>query len=348
MKKIIGATTLVWVMLFIVVSPSQAQLEDPVGYITDIPRDNLAQTGMKFLSVSLDPRAAAVGNAVTAREGSAMSMFYNPASMGWMDKSFDVTLGQTQWIGEIDYNYAGAAFKPAGGVYGTFGLSVVAVDYGDIQETIAFDNEQGYMQLNTFSPGAYAVGLTYGRVLTDRFSIGGGAKYASQSYGSVPLAPSNGGYERRDYSEGTMGFDFGIFYNTGFRSLTFAMSVRNLAPEVTYEEENFELPLTFRIGLAMNMLDFTDLPADSHELLFSVDAERPRDYPEHVKAGIEYVFLNTFALRAGYVLPTDEQGLNLGVGLQQSFSGTNVGASYAYSQFGRLGNVNRIGMSLGF
>ncbi len=348
MKKYTVATALLCLFVISLAVPSRAQLDDPVGYVTDIPRDNLAQTGMKFLSVSLDPRAAAMGSAITARQGGALSMFYNPAGMGWMDQQADITVGQTQWIGEIDYNYAGAAFKPADGAYGTFGISLVAVDYGDIQETIVFDNDQGYMHLNTFSPGAYAIGTTYSRVLTDRFSVGAGAKYASQSYGAVPLAPSGSGYERRDYDESTIAFDFGILYNTGFRSLTFAMSVRNLAREVTYEEENFELPLTFRIGLAMNMLDFTDLSPEAHQLFLSVDAERPRDFPEQIKAGVEYLFLNTLALRAGYILPTDEQGLNLGVGLHQGFGGANLGASYAFSQFGRLGNVNRIGLNVGF
>ena len=43
--------------------------------------DKLAQTGMKFLSFSPDARAAALGDAITAKTGGASSLFYNPAGM---------------------------------------------------------------------------------------------------------------------------------------------------------------------------------------------------------------------------------------------------------------------------
>ncbi|MEL7361314.1 MAG: DUF3308 domain-containing protein, partial [Bacteroidota bacterium] len=59
----------------------------------DIERDKLAQTGMKFLSISADPRAAAMGSAATAREGGSAMLFYNPAGMVRFDGAVDAMFG---------------------------------------------------------------------------------------------------------------------------------------------------------------------------------------------------------------------------------------------------------------
>lgn len=326
-----------------------AQVPGADDLVYGVDRDRLAQTGMKFLGISLSPRASAMADAVTANEyGGAMSAFYNPASMARnYDRTVEAALGQVQWIGDMKYNYASAAFAPAGGSYGVIGVSLLSADYGEFTENITYNNEQGFLELGTYSPTATSVGLTYSRVVTDLFSVGGTVKYAHQSLGSAVTSYENEQAQRQDYSKGTMAYDFGVLYRTGFRSLNFAMSVRNFAQEVTYVENNFELPLTFRIGMSMNMMDFADVDKSNHSLLLSVDAVRPRDYSEQVRVGAEYVFLNTLSLRAGYVRPTDERGVSLGAGINTGFSGFNFEANYAYTQFGRFGAVNRLGVTVG-
>src|SRR5262245_39904829 len=78
--------------------------------------DKRAQTGFKFLSVSLDARAAAMGDALTAIDNQgATAMMYNPAAMARMDGKIDVTFGQVQWIADIKYNMGAAAFKTSYG-----------------------------------------------------------------------------------------------------------------------------------------------------------------------------------------------------------------------------------------
>lgn len=316
--------------------------------VENIERDRRAQTGMKFLSISVDPRAAAMGSAVTAQEQtSSMSMFYNPATMGRMENQVHVSLGQVQWIADASYNYGAIAFRPADGNYGIVGLSVLAANYGEFEETIRFDNEQGYMDIGTFSPSAMAVGIGYANVLTDRFSVGGNARYVRQALAESIMSYSGGSAERSDFTESTYALDFGVLYRTGFRSLNFAVSVRNFSREVTYAEENFELPLTFRIGVAMDMMDLTSQPSEAHQVLLSIDAERPRDYAEQLKAGVEYIFMNTLALRGGYGIPTDEEGIHLGAGLQTEFGGLAFKTDYAFGSFGLFGNVHRLGLQIG-
>jgi hypothetical protein len=332
-----------------------AQPVDGAELIENIERQKLGQTGMKFLVVPVVPRAAAMGGAVTAQSGVSSALFNNPAGMGRMERSFDANFGHMQWIADISYNYASMAVQPGGGNYGVVGLSLVAVDYGDFYETVRFDNEDGYLDMGTFSPSAMAVGLGYSRVLTDRFSVGAQAKYVSQDLGASILALESsvtkvrgGGPDiREEFGESTVAVDFGVIYRTGFESLNFAMSVRNFSREVTYYEENFELPLTFRIGMSMNMVDFTDLNQDIHSILLSVDAERPRDYPERIRIGAEYEFFNTLSIRGGYVAPADENSFSLGGGLQTTVSGFEFGADYAYTPYGLFGNVNRLALNIG-
>ena len=142
-------------------------------------QDKLAQTTMKFLALSVDARASALGDAVTAVEGLPTSLFYNPAGMARQTESAMVGVGQVQWIADVNHNIASASFAPARGRFGIIGVTLQQVDYGDLQETIRANNDQGYDDLGAFSPSAFAVGVGYARALTDRFSIGAHVKYAS-------------------------------------------------------------------------------------------------------------------------------------------------------------------------
>ena len=311
----------------------------------DIDRDRLAQAGMKFLSMSVGARAAAMGDALTAQEGSSLSMFYNPANMARMNSVTHASFGQVQWFSDITYNAGSVAFRPLDGTYGTFGLSLVSVNYGDFEETIRADNELGFRDVGTFSPSALAAGLGYARALSDQFSVGGHLKYAFQSLGASTMRLNEGGDPvRQDNQVGTVAADFGVLYRTGFRSLNFAVSVRNFSRELTYAEESFELPLTFRVGASMDMIDLTQLNSDMHSARLAIEAQRPRDYAEQIKAGLEYTFMDLLSLRGGYVFPHDERGINLGAGIQTDVGGVGFGFNYAYTELGVFGNINRFGL----
>jgi len=305
----------------------------------------LAQTGMKFLSVTTDPRAAALGDAVTSVESGSAAMFFNPSTMARVNSFSDVMLGRLNWIADINYTYGAAAFRPSGGTYGVIGVSVVSVNYGDFVGTIRDNNtanERGYLDTGVFSPSAWAVGLGYAKALSDKFAIGGRIKYVKQDLGDavVNYSPS-GAYVTKNYSTDVLAFDFGINYHTGFRSLNFGMYVNNFSREVTYEDEGFQLPLTFKIGLSMNAADLLAMNPEMHALLVTVDAVHPRDFPEQLNFGGEYLFAKTFALRAGYSFPNDEHGFNAGVGLQKEMKSFGLGLDYAYTPFGVFDSVHR-------
>ena len=316
---------------------------------TEVEVEKRAQTGMKFLSTSMDARATALGGAVTADEtySSSAALLYNPATMARMDKQFHVGFSNVQFIDDIQYNGFTAAYQPQGTNIGTFGFSVVSVNYGDILNTIRADTESGYEDRGTFSPSAIAVGVGYARSFTDRFSVGAHVKFVEQDLGTQFLTSES----TRDFSESTVAVDFGILYNTGFRSLVLGMSARNFSSEVTYVQNSFELPLTFNIGLSMDMIDFTSLDPNMHSFKFRVDASRPRDFQEHVKVGGEYTFMNIFSLRAGMAeafVQDEERGMSLGAGVNLDVSGVNLTADYSFTEFGVFDSVNRFSIALGF
>jgi hypothetical protein len=318
----------------------------------------LAQTGMKFLSVGMGARQAALADAFTASEGNSASMFYNPAGMARLGGFADVAIGQVNWIADIRQSYASVAFSPFSGDYGVVGLSFQYSDYGEIQATILANNSQGFLDIGTIRPNSYAVGLGYARALTDKFSVGGNVKYVRQDLGNgimeATYVGTAGEYTGANVTSETknavdvLAFDFGLMYRTGFKSLTLGMAVRNFAREVKYQKESFQLPLAFKLGISMNVFDLTGFNRETQALLISVDAEHPRDFPEQIKVGAEYVFMNMVSARVGYVGPADEHSISYGLGFQLAMAGAQLGLDYAYTPFGIFNNVQRFSVRFGF
>lgn len=307
------------------------------------------QTTMKFLSAPLGARATGMGDAMTAVEDRSLSIFYNPANSAFQTSLFDVSIGNVSWIADIDYQYAAFTFAPRNGLYGVIGFSFMGVDYGDLTETIRDNSDLGYEVLGTYNPNAVAFGVSYSRAISSQFSVGANVRYVDVNLSNAPIGLSDGSLVRQQFDKQTYAVDFGVLFKTGFESLNFAMSVRNYSNEVTYIQDTQELPLTFRIGLAMNVLDFTSLNPDMHKLLVSVDANRPRDYYEQLMIGAEYGFMDRLFLRGGYVFPTDEQGISMGVGVNLPFASRyGIRADYSHTAFGVFNSVNRISVQLSF
>lgn len=315
------------------------------------PTDRRAQTTMKFLTISLDARAAAMGSALTAEDhAGATAMFYNPAGMarlGEGDGFASVSLGQVQWLADFTYNHLSAAFSPAGGRYGVIGFSVRSGDYGDFIGTVRDGSaEGGFRETGTFSPSTFAAGVSYAKTLGERFSVGTNVKYAMQDLGGTLLSAD--ATEASSNDLGTVVVDFGMLYESGFRGINLAAAVRNFSQEVQYADKYVELPLELQIGLTWDVMQAVDLDPDQHAFTLFANAARPRDFDTNAKMGGEYVLMNTLALRAGYEYPNGDQGVNLGAGLQFELSGIDLAADYAYTSYATFSGVNRISLQLGF
>ena len=309
----------------------------------------LAQSGMKFLSIAGDAKAASLAYAVTSIEGNSASLFNNPAGVARQTSLIDITFANTSWIADINYINSALSFAPSEGLYGVFGLTLVSVDYGEFNKTI-IGPDGGSMDIGTYSPKALAVGVSYAKALSDKFSIGGDVRYVYQNYGDGHVV--GGDYDNMQTQKidiNVLAFDFGVLYKTGFKSLNLGMSMRNFSSEIKFVEEGFQLPLSFKLGLSMNLFDIFDIDPNSHLFIFAVDAEHPRDNEEMLHFGAEYTFMNILSLRAGYIAPKiNEAGFHAGVGLKYDLSGITLGVDYAYTEFNVFNNVHRIAISFAY
>jgi hypothetical protein len=296
----------------------------------------LAQTGMQFLSVVSDAHAAAMANAVTSLPLHSASLFFNPACMS--ESGFlEVAVSRNEWIADIKHTTFSMSIRPAQGDYGVIGVSVQAVNYGDIFGTVVANNDQGYEDIGKLNASGTAIGLGYAKALSEQFSVGGHIRWVRQNLGNsiVPITDST--TENVDNKLTPWVFDFGTLFKTGFKSLTFGMAVRNFSTEVKYVSESFELPLTITFGLSMDVMDFAGDRTLVRSVLLSVDAVHNRDYREQIFAGVECNLLDFFALRGGYISNSDEDGPTFGFGLWRY--GLNV--DYAYTPFGVFDKVQR-------
>ena len=328
MKKIQFMITVILLLVF-VAAPVQAQ-----------EMKKIAQAGLQFLKIDPAARSASMGGAMTVVDYSSSAMFFNPAGMARMDKQFDISVNTNQWIADIQYNSFGAAYTWEG--IGTWGIHGIFSDYGDIPGAQLADNEQGYIVTDNIDVNSYAVGLSYAVNLSSNFAIGASAKYVSQHLGSSVM--NDNSVKKNEVSGVT--FDFGTVFYPGWESFRFGISVKNFGDEITYERESFETPLTFTIGVAMNILDLT--ASEDQTLLLTVDAVHPRDYTERVRIGGEYILMNMFAFRAGYITNHDVMGASGGLGFFYDFSGVGLRIDYSYSDTEYFDAVQRISAGFSF
>ncbi len=307
-----------------------------LAFVQAEDRVKLAQTGMQFLSVPTDARAAALGRSVTTVQMGSASAFFNPSGMAGQSAFIDISISRNNWIADIYHNSLAISLAPVKGKYGVFGVSFLSVDYGEVQGAIRADTEKGYMKTEILRPTAYSLGFSYAKTLTDKFSIGGSVKIVHQNLGQSVMSVTDSSIIKSNQEVTPVAFDFGTIFKTGFKSLKFGMFVRNFSTEVKYVSENFQLPLEFSFGISMDAMDFIG-SSQKHKLLMTIDAVHYRSHREQLNLGLEYSFRHMVMLRFGYRSGNDENNVNFGIGLQ--YSGFAI--DYAYTPFGVFNDVQR-------
>jgi len=338
-------------LLVVAVSLSFGQIPKEKYDFTSGPgaRAKLGQAGFKFLSIPIGARQTALGAAAMAMTDDANSLFWNPAGMSQVANR-DVAINYNKWIADITQQ--SGAFAINLGIWGVFGVSFIMMDYGDFYGTRRDESETGYVDTETFSPNAFSFGIGYARQVTDRFSFGGQIKYCKQDLGTSwyfgPDAPLNAsGAEARENQLGLIAADFGTQFRTGFKDLRIGMSIMNFSQERKYEEEQFPMPIQLTFGAAMNILSLFS-EGGPHKLTLGVDASHPRDYKERVNWGLEYWFMDTLSIRAGYKMRYDEEDITFGAGVKQNLGPLAAKIDYSFNNFGNFDPVHRITIGAAF
>ncbi len=309
-------------------------------------------TAATFLSISQGARAASMGSAFVAVADDWSSLYWNPA--GIVSVQNGALFDHTSWFADVGYNYVAGAIGL--GSLGTLGLSLTSSSIGDMRVTTV-NAPDGTGEV--FNVSQVAASVAYAIRLTDNFAIGFNPKYV---------------YERIwKMSANAFAVDVGVKYITPFDGIVLGMSVSNFGEKmhmtgqnaiILYDADpssagnngripaeistgNWSLPLTFRVGLA-----YRPSIGERHQLTFAVDALHPSDDYESVNVGAEYSFDGSVAVRGGYksiFLKDTEESFTFGVGVRQHLLGNiTVLADYCYLRFGRLRDVQKFTVGIGF
>lgn len=329
---------LVLIFICVVTSPLMAQ--------------KVGSTSMQFLHVMPCARGAALGEAYSTWATGAEALFWNPGGLALIE-NHEFSSTYIDWIFDTKQGALSYAL-PLSGI-GAVGIQIQYVDFGEIEETSLLspyikDPEYPGITGRTFRPFSYLVGLSYARSLTDQFSTGITVKYVHESLfnGQKVIAMSNRGtYQTvNTWADGIL-FDFGVQYNTEFRSVKIAASVQNFGANVKYASESNPVPLLFRFGIGANIIgdDALLLIEKKNRLSLAFDLFQPNDYSQQAHIGVEYEFMNSFALRCGYKFNYDNESLTLGAGVHHSIGSVELLLDYSYGSIGTyLGNVQRISL----
>lgn len=303
------------------------------------------QAGFRFLENPISAEAVGRGGVGTTMLRNSAALFWNPAGIAWIDDRLDVGIHYTSGIAEMNQMSAAIAY-PVRGI-GVFGVSVTNMDYGTFYRTRRADNDQGFEETGTFSPSALAVGVAFGRAMSDRFSFGVQLKVAHQNLGDAWIAPYRLDDTVEDprlkaYAMTVPAVDVGASYDFQTYGLTFGAAVQNVSQEVRYENEQFPLPFGVRFSLTASPMTMLDFNQEVHDFVIAVESVRGRDFGTRVQTGAEYTFMDVLALRGGYMGGYSERGMTLGLGLRHS----GFRFDYAFQEFGVFKSVHMI--SLGY
>ena len=312
------------------------------------PIKKVAQTGLQFLKIDVGARPAAMAGAFMMMGTDASAMFYNPAGIALFRSTTDLFVSRTEWI--VETKYDAVAIVQNFGNWGNVGLSFITCDYGDIQGTVVSSTDKGYEDTELLDVGAYAVGVAYARQLTDKFSLGAHVKYANQHLGNNDyIEEETGDRLNVDNKVSGLAYDLGTLFYPGFRSFRMGMSIRNFSPQFVYQSTEFELPLTFTLGFAMDLFDFMPSLGETQSLVLAVDMVHPRDYTERLNVGGEYWYMDMIALRGGYRFNYDEESFTAGAGIKYEIEGgLGLKIDYSYCEMEFFDAINRLSLGVSF
>jgi len=291
-----------------------------------------AQNTFEFLRVDVSPRAAALGGSFTAGTDDANVIHYNPAALKQLNGSpFSANFVKHL----LDINFFGVAYSKDFEGIGRFGAAVRYANYGTFTEADEFGNKTGTYGVNEL---AFTAG--YANVLADNFYYGANIKLIHSSIAS--------------YSSSGIAFDIGLQYYIPSQLINIGFTMTNIGGQLSsYTGANEKLPFDVSVGVSKKLehlpvklfLDFHRLNEDTNEFIKRL---------EYFSFGTEFYLSKALTLRLGY---DNKKRKDLKVGDFAGLAGFNAGLGikidkyifdYAFSSYGEIGALHRIGVSTEF
>lgn len=271
----------------------------------------LGGCGAAFLSIGGGARALALGGAYSAFAEGVDAIYWNPAGLAKINTISGNFVHVKLYAGMSQENL-GIVIPIKGGA---IGISAIAFLSGRIEITTV---EEQHGTGEYYSANDFAVGISYSRMMTDKFALGVTIKGIQQNIHKV-------------FANG-WAIDIGGVYNTKLRNLRFGFVIQNFGQDMAYSGEGLEdfvemyemqgyeypvalqsapypLPRTFQTGLA-----FDAISMPSHRLTFISDLVHPSDQEATFAVGLEYSLEEKYFARLGYT-EKNNRGLSAGFGI---------------------------------
>ncbi len=293
-----------------------------------------------FLQIGVGARAVGLGESFVAVANDPSAVYWNPAGLASLQRR-EIAESHVEWPADIHYDHV-TLVLPSRRLGGSIALQVgvLATKIEETTELSPFGTGRNF----TYSD--VLVGATYARRWTDKLLVGAGAKYLREDLGSQVGGPLTKAFL----------FDMGSIYYLGLGSIRIATSLTNfgseLKPEGQYvspysgeirQYDGFDPPLMFRYGVA-----FEPIENSVQRLTTSFEVDQPADNQQTLKAGAEWTYRHTFALRSGYNFRADELKFSAGAGFTTDFGTMHGSLDYAYTDGGFLGSIQRLSLGVRF
>lgn len=226
-------------------------------------------TAANFLTIGANPRILSMGGASLGLGNELGSVSWNAAALGWA--------GQTELV--ISHagmsNESSQEWAAIGGRWGEsntrWSLSGLYQGNGTFEGRDASNNPTG-----SFGASSIAIGGHLAHQFGDMITVGFGAKSVSEKLADV----TGSGFT----------FDGGIMVKKG--PVGFGLAAQNLLGQMKYGTAIYDFPTNYGAGLGV------ELPGTG--LRFAIDANFPSNYYKDVRTGVEWMYSDMIAVRAGY------------------------------------------------
>ncbi|HET6273157.1 MAG TPA: PorV/PorQ family protein [Bacteroidota bacterium] len=306
----------------------------------------------QFLLIEPSARIAGMGNAGATIYNEIQAAYYNPAAIGHFQGS-GVQFTHSPWIADITYDFAGVAVGL--GEVGNLYASVTSLNSGEIDVRTV---EQPLGTGERYTVSDIAVGLGYGRQISDRFSVGVQVTYLTETIWHSSMS--------------AFSLNVGTLYRISEDGLHIGASISNFGTRAKFDgrdlriqydqnpnvygdngslpgelfTESYTLPILFRVGIGIPLK-----VGEDNRIQLVVDAFHPSDNTESMSLGAEWMFQNAVAVRAGYqnlFQQDSETGLTLGAGLQHQMDDYRLNFDYGWADHGRLEQTHRLTLGVTF
>lgn len=308
-------------------------------------KNKTGTAGFQFLKLGVGARNVALGGATTAMAEGPTAIYWNPAGICFDNKT-SATFFYNVWIASINHNFIG--FKTPFSENNFIGAAVNFVTMDDMEET-TINNPQGTGSY--FSAYDFAIVLSYGRQITDRFSAALSVKYINERIWDL-------------VADG-WAFDVGFIYQ--FHKFRLGMSFNNFGTEKEIEGDQLEseyqifpdyktdevflarvpksirLPINFRFGAGFDLLKI-----HYHKLVLMADVAYFNDIGETENIGVEYSLLENYTLRFGYKSNHDAMDIAFGGGVKFYLKNICLQIDYAAVDMADFGYRHQTSLTFSF